>query len=73
MWGFAGPKSAFVTSPALNTVFDEDTVCNPGIRGYYFAQTSCTTFDQADLQVRLLAWPVDIWYHNPHCKNSGWA
>ena len=60
-----------MTSPALNTVFDEDTVCNPGIRGYYFAQTNCTTFDQADLQVRLLAWPVDIWYHSPHCNNFG--
>ena len=51
--GCAGPSSAFVTSPSLNSVFDDDDICNPGVRGYFFAQTNCTTFDQADLQVSL--------------------
>ena len=36
----------------LTQIFDEEALCNPGTQGFFFADTTCTTFGDADLQAR---------------------
>ena len=39
----------------LGQIFDEEALCNPGQQGFFFAETNCSTFDNADLEVGLRA------------------
>ncbi|KAK9906604.1 hypothetical protein WJX75_004792 [Coccomyxa subellipsoidea] len=48
------PKDTFrsLADIGLGKVFDEDDICNSGLQGYFFVNTSCSTFrEDAKLQV----------------------